>query len=75
MQTNAKSIKYFCLFFSKNSKIIMQVNANLSKFEQSKHIPLNDASRSYNDTLHLGRKKWHKIKFGGTIKLKILLDP
>ena len=53
----------------------MQVNANLSKFEQYKHISVNDARRSYNDTLHPGSKKWHKNKLGKTIKLKILLDP
>ena len=53
----------------------MQVNANLTKFEQYKHISVNDARRSYNDTLRVGRNKWHKIKLGGTIKLKSLRDP
>ena len=38
----------------------MQINANLSKFEQSKHIAANYANWPYNKTLHPNWKKWHK---------------
>ena len=55
-----KAQKIFCLFFSKISKIIMQVNENLSEFEQSKHIAVNDANRPYSNTPHPNMKKWHK---------------
>ena len=60
MQPNAKTAKKACLFFSKTLKIIMQVNANLSKFEQSKHITVKDANIPYSNTLHPNRKKWLK---------------
>ena len=40
----------------------MQLNANLSKFEQYKHIAMNDANRSYNKTLYPNKKKMHKTK-------------
>ena len=61
MQLNAKNIKKQIVFsFQKISKIIMQINANLSKFEQSKHIAANDANRSYSKTIHPNLKKMHK---------------
>ena len=48
----------------------MQLNANLRKFEQSKHIEANDARRSYNNALQHDGKKWHKTKLGRTIQSK-----
>ena len=48
----------------------MQLNANLSKFEQSKNIAVNDARISYNNTLQPNMNKWHKTKLGGTIQSK-----
>ena len=38
----------------------MQINANLSNFEQSKHIAANDANNPYNKTLNPNRKKMNK---------------
>ena len=51
----------------------MQLNANLSKFEQSKHIEANDANISYNKALQPDMKKWHKTRLGGTIQSKTKL--
>ena len=60
MKRTTKCKKAFVFSFQKNSKIIPQIDANLSKFEQSKHIAVNDANRPYSNTLHPNRKKWHK---------------
>ena len=49
---------------------MMQINANLIKFEQSKHIEANDAIRSYNNALQTEGKKWHKTRLGTTIQSK-----
>ena len=57
----------------------MQLNANLSKFEESEHIAVNDVkqipNRSQSNTLQPKRRNGTNPNLGGTNKLKSLLDP
>ena len=53
----------------------MQLNANLSKFEQSEHIVVNDVKQIPKKTIQLKRINGTNPNLGGTNKLKSLLDP
>ena len=53
----------------------MQINANLSKFEQYKHIVPNDVNRPKNQTLHPNKKKMHKNLDFAQLSNRRLIDP